>query len=156
MNKLKSNKGWLAAGALVGVLAIGGSATAHGFGRGGHGFPMMRVLRHLDLTEAQEIQAVKIRRALRAQHKAARAQMDATMNNVRAELGKANPNAQVLHGAVDQAMDQMKAGLHTAVDQFLVLHQTLTPEQRAKLIQAMDRMKKRRDKHMGRFQQANP
>ena len=149
MSKLKANRGMLIAGALVGALAIGGTATAKGFGRGG-GFPLMRIMRHLDLTEEQEIQAVKIRRAMREKRKAARQEMQATMDRVRLELTKENPDPQVLHGAVDQAAAQMTAGMHEAVDQFMTMHKTFSPEQREKLIQVMDKMKQRHERRRGR------
>ncbi|MEL7371440.1 MAG: periplasmic heavy metal sensor [Myxococcota bacterium] len=137
----KSNRGFIIAGALTAVMALGTTAAAQGFGRGG--FPMMRVLRHLDLSESQEIQAVKMRRAMREQRKAARDAMDSSMQQVKAELQKENPDPQTLHAAVDAAADQMRQGLHTAVDQFLELHKTFTPEQRAKLGDVMDKMKRR-------------
>ena len=141
MSKIRSNKGWVAAGAVVGMLAIAGTATAKGFGGG---FPMMRVLRHLDLTEEQEVQAVRMRRAMREQFKATRTQMAATMDLVKAELAKENPNADVLHNAIDTAAKQMKSSMHNGVDQFLVLHKTFTPEQRAELVEMMDKLKERR------------
>ena len=148
LSTIKSNKGLVIGGALAGALAIAGTATAKGFGGGG--FPMMRMLRHLDLTEEQEIQAVKMRRAMREQKKSIRTEMEATMANVRAELSKENPDAAVLHAAVDRAADQMKAGLHTTVDQFLTLHKTFTPEQREELVKIMDRVKERRGRRHGR------
>ena len=149
MSKIRSNKGIVTAGALVGVLAIAGTATAQGFGRGG-GFPMMKMLRHLDLTEEQEIQAVKIRRAMREQRKAARMQMKTAMEQAQLELAKDNPDPQVLHAAVDKAAEQMKASMHTAVDQFLALHKTFTPEQREELSRMMERMKERRERRRER------
>ena len=152
LNNVKSNKGWWATGALVGLLAIGGTATAQGFGRGhGGGFPLMRVLRHLDLTEAQEVQAVRMRRALREQRKAARKEMEAAIDKAKAELAKSNPDPQVLHAAVDEAAAQMQKGLHMAVDQFLELHKTFTPEQRERMVKVMDRVKERRQKRRERF-----
>ena len=152
LSTMKSNKGWMAAGAVVGVLAIAGTATAQGFGRG-RGFPLMRVLRHLDLTEEQEIQAVKMRRAMRAHHKASRELMQATMEQVKAELAKPNPDPQILHGAVDKAAEQMKSGMHQAVDQFLMLHKTMTPEQREKLVAVMDKAKDRRERRRNRHRE---
>ena len=149
MNKIRSNKTIVTVGALVGALAIAGTATAQGFGRGG-GFPMMKMLRRLDLTEEQEIQAVKIRRAMREQRKAARSQMKAAMEQARLELSKESPDPQVLHAAVDQATEQMKASMHSAVDQFLALHKTFTPEQREQLNRMMERMKDRHERRRHR------
>ncbi len=153
MSKFKSNR-LIVAGALVGVMAIGGTAMAKGFGRGG-GFPLMRIMRHLDLTEEQEIQAVKIRRAMREKRKAAREQRRATLSQVHAELGKETPDPQILHAAIDQAAAQMTAGMHEAVDQFLTLHQTFTPEQREELTRVMAKMKKRHEHRRARNQSGN-
>ncbi len=150
MNTLKTNKGLVTATALVGIIALGGTAAAKGFGHGG-GFPMMRILRHLDLTEEQEVQAVKLRRAMREQRKAARQQMKDTMDRVRLELAKAEPDPQVLHAAVDAATEQMKASMHGAVDQFLTLHKTFTPEQREELSRMMEKMKERHEQRRRRF-----
>lgn len=150
LSTLKSNKGLVAAGAIVALVGITTTATAKGFGHG-RGFPMMRILRQLDLTESQEIQAVKMRRAMREQRKAARSEMQAVMARVKVELAKPDPDPAVLHGAVDEAAEKMKKGMHTAVDQFLVLHKTFTPEQREEMVKIMDRVKERHERRRRRF-----
>ncbi len=151
LNTMKSNKGWMIAGALVGVMAVAGTATAQGgFGRG-RGFPMMRVLRHLNLTEEQEVQAVRMRRAMREHRKASRVRMEAALEAVKVELAKPNPDPQVLRRAVDDAAEQMKSGMHKAVDQFLKLHSTFDEEQREQLVRIMDKAKERHQRQRRRF-----
>ena len=139
MKVLKSNKN-LKRGVVVvaaaGLLAVSGLAVA-GPGPGGWGFGfgphLMRLAHRLNLTEEQEIQAVRARRAFRKDAKALHEQLRSMRGEVAAELAKPEPDAAKLHGLADQMMRQMNKTAHGSIDRFLELHRTLTPEQRETL-----------------------
>jgi Spy/CpxP family protein refolding chaperone len=132
-----------AAGAVlaVGLLAAGSVAVARPFGGkpmfGGPGMMISRALEDLDLTEQQELQAIRIRRSIKEQAKDSREAMRADLDRVVAELEKANPDATKLHAVVDESLARMQKLAHSTVDQYLELHRTLTPEQRTALVERL-------------------
>lgn len=129
----------LVAGIAAATLALGGVALArpHGGpgGPGGPGRMMMRALHDLDLTEQQEVKAVRIRRNVQEQAQTAHQELRGSMSKVADELEKANPDAQKLHGLADEVIQRMSKIAHSAVDQLLELHATFSPEQRTRLAQ---------------------
>jgi hypothetical protein len=144
----------LAAGSL---LLIGGlSAAAHAggghkgggrFHRGGGMMPgmfLMHLAERLDLTEEQEVAAVRMRRSIREEAKQNRAEMQAAFDGVLVELEKPAPDATRLHRLVDEASARMTKLAHSSIDQYLKFHGTLSAEQRQGLVDEARLMKERR------------
>lgn len=145
--------------ALVSVLGFSGAAIAgHGgprHGHGGHGGGMFaarlfKMVRALDLTEEQEVKAVRLRRQTREEMKAFRKQMKPQMKAAMKEISKENPNREQLHGTVDRMIDGMRKIAHASVDRFLELQATFSPEQRQVIADRVERMEKRREKRQER------
>ena len=127
----------LGAGALAGVLALGGVAVAGGhghFGRPGGPLAIMGLVQGLDLNDQQELQAIKIRKNLAAQGREIHKDMKVPMSQVLDELEKPAPDAAKVHAVADQALQRFSKVVHSGIDQFLALHATFTPEQREKLV----------------------
>lgn len=143
----KSSKKWmLAGGAIVLALTVGTAAYAHhrggGGGFGGHVFH--RVLRNLDLTEEQEVMAVRLMREMREEGRVQREAHRAELEALRAQLGVEQPDATRLHAMLDEeAQARTKLG-HQAIDRFLEFHATLSAEQRAELVTMLEKLEERR------------
>src|SRR5215470_16926412 len=85
----KKRTGLVIAGALAGVIAIGGGVALAGGpqrGFGGHGgmpgMAIMRLMERLDLNDQQELQLIKIRKNLHQQGKDAHKDMAASFSQV--------------------------------------------------------------------------
>jgi Spy/CpxP family protein refolding chaperone len=150
---MKSNRKFLALAAGTALLAGGLSAAAFAgpghkrFFRGGGMMPgmmLMNLAERLELTEEQEVAAVRMRRAIREEAKKNRQEMKASFDGVLAELEKPQPDAARLHRLVDEASARMTKLAHSSVDRYLEFHATLTPEQRQKLVEDARLMKERR------------
>ena len=137
------------------VVVVGATtiASAHGGpgARGGFGaMRLMRFIHDLDLTEAQEVKVVRLRRQLRETHQAQREAMRSDMDAVMSELEKPTPDRAAIRATVDRALERMRTNAYQAVDAFLDLHATLTPEQRAQIktrvAEVRDRAERRRDR----------
>jgi Spy/CpxP family protein refolding chaperone len=147
-----SKKHLLIVASVVGALALGGVALAgpHKGRRGGPGggpglgFRLMRMVRHLDLTEEQEVKAVRLRHQMKEEMQAGKVDRPAQMKAVATELAKPTPDAAKLHGIADQMLARMSKMTHAAIDKFLELHATFTPEQREKLGKRLERRAERR------------
>jgi Spy/CpxP family protein refolding chaperone len=142
-------KRWLTGGAaIVAALALGTAAYAGhrggGFGPGGRGFGVHRIVRSLDLTEAQEVLAVRLMRQLREERRAMRASHLAELQSLKAEVASSQPDAERLHALLDQMAKERTQFAHEAVDKFLELHATLSAEQRAELVGKIEKMEERR------------
>lgn len=144
-NHLKT--GLVAAG-VVAAMAISGAALAGGGhrGGGGPGFGFMRMIRQLDLTEEQEVKAVRLRHQMKEERKAGKADREAMMKTVATELRKPTPDAAKLHGLADTMMARMSQMTHSTIDKFLELHKTFTPEQREKLGKGIERRAERKER----------
>ncbi len=147
----------LIASSVVAALALGGVALAgphrgRGGGGGGmgFGFRLMKIVRHLDLTEEQEVKAVRLRHQLKTEMKAMKGDREQTMKTVAAELKKPTPDAAKLHGIADQMITRMGKMTHATIDKFLELHATFTPEQREKLGTHLERRAERRERRRQR------
>lgn len=143
--------------ALVGTLALGGTALARpggGHGHRGHGggpaARFVKMIERLDLTEEQEVRAVRLRRQLRKERKALRPQMQQARKTMMAEMAKDTPNASAIEAAMDRmaALRQQQAKRSLAA--VLELHATLTPAQKAKLREHLERMDKKMDERRER------
>lgn len=141
----------LVLGVATGLFAVSGAALADRDRpkRGLPGMAFMRVIDDLDLTEEQEIKAIRVRRNLREQAEEARREMDGTMGKVAVELAKANPDATKLHAIADEVIKRIQKVTHSAIDQVLELHRTLSPEQRETLANRLERIEARRDERFG-------
>ncbi|MEM1025490.1 MAG: periplasmic heavy metal sensor [Myxococcota bacterium] len=116
-----------------GVGAMGGGGPG-GLGRGLH-----RMLRAMDLTEAQEVELVKASRPLREEGR----RMMETHREQAKELARAVGENRVdgasIHASLDEMAAQRLALAHKAVDVFLSVEQTLSQEQRAQLQDKVER-----------------
>lgn len=155
LTKTKTKKTLLAVSALVGTLALGGVALARPGGPGHHGrggpMKMLRLMEGLDLTEQQELELVRIRRALREERRAARAEMQARVKALVAELDQETPNPQLFHAFIDDVSARRTKAMHDTVDRFLKLHATLTPAQRAELSEKLERIERFMERRGKRF-----
>jgi Spy/CpxP family protein refolding chaperone len=151
---MKNKKRILIASSLAALL-IGASAVAvaksPGFGHGKHGpmggGPGMRLLHlaeTLDLTEQQEVMAVRVRRTLREEMKANKDQMKGTFDEVLLELERPEPDTAKLHRLVDDISTRMTKVAHLSVDEYMKLHRTLSEEQRQQLVDRARLMKEER------------
>lgn len=153
MNQRIKTIGAFVAGA---VLATGGTALAgHGGPHGG--WSHFKLLSALDLTPEQQAVASELRQAAKADFMAAREGREAAMTQALAQLEQANPDASVLHGIIDDSMAEARQNAHARLDDFLSLHATLSPEQRASLVDGLVEMRSshesRRDEMRERMKQ---
>jgi len=109
----------------LGLLAVGGGVAlarpdgAHGGHGGFPGMMMMRLFSDLDLTEQQELKAIRMRRDLMKQGQEAKKESFEQMGTAIEELGKASPDPAKLHGVADQAIQRFAKLVHSAIDQAL-------------------------------------
>ena len=147
----------LFASGLIAALGISAFAFAgpphggggHGFKRGGGGMMgmhLMHLAERLNLTEQQEVQAVRMRRAIRKQAKANKQEMRDAFKSVLLELEKENPDPAKLHKLVDDATARMNKLGHASVDEYLEFHRTLSVEQRQELVDSARLRMERRGK----------
>lgn len=121
------------------TLAIGGQAVASGQGgEGGGRAPMagriLTLLGSLDLSEDQQAQLKGIREELRDQRDDLRGDR-AEARELLGELAKAKPDRAAFHTLIDERMADRTAFLHAAADDLLDFHASLSPEQRAELVE---------------------
>lgn len=107
------------------------------------GMRMMRMLHSIDLTEEQEVKAVRVKRKLRKQAKAMRQANKASMGEAINELSKPTPDKARLHAIVDKSLASAAKLAHAAIDQFLEVHATLTSDQRQQLVENARKAKER-------------
>jgi hypothetical protein len=140
----------ITAGLALGLLAVGGAAMARPDGmRGGFAGKMFfRMFADLELTEQQELKAIRMRRSLQEQGQAARVETFKSLEPAIDELGKANPDSAKLHGIADEAVKRFSKIIHSAIDQALELHATLSPEQRTTLVKRAKEIHERREERM--------
>lgn len=144
----------VAAGLALGLVAMGGAAMARPGGKGGKGgFPgmvMMRLFGDLDLSEQQELKAIRMRRNLQEQGETARKETFKSLEPAIAELGKAQPDARKMHAIADEAIARYSKLVHSAIDQALDFHSSLTAEQRTTLVNRAQEIHDRREERMER------
>lgn len=142
-----------------GGMCMGGDCMGGGGGRGGGrgmrgGGGMMnpagkllRLMGTLDLTEAQEVALVRLRREMREFRQANDPIRQAEQKTLAAELAKPNPSAAVLTDLLDKRLDRQKAHGRILIDKVLKFHATLSAEQKQvlaeRLTQMQDRMQQR-------------
>lgn len=131
--------------ALAGIFALSSVAVAHpsagsqrGRAQGGPAAKMIRAMGNLELSEAQDVQLVRLRRSLKKDRRALRANRMADKAAMRAELGKSQPNAQVFHDLIDKKMNARRVAAHSATDKVLAFFVTLNPEQKQEVLRMMD------------------
>lgn len=114
---------------------------------GGPGFfKMGRMLHGLKLTEAQEDQAIAMRKELQKEGKRIKKNAMESVDEVAAELRKPKPDASRLHNLADQRMDEVKKLVHLTIDRFLALHATLTQDQKSELADKLEKHQRRAQK----------
>jgi hypothetical protein len=150
---MSKKKYLVAAGLALGLVAIGGAAIARPDGMKGGGFPgkmMLRLFGDLNLSEQQELKAIRMRRALSEQGQQARQETFKSLEPAIAELGKAQPDARKMHLIADEAIARYAKIVHSAIDQAIDLHSTLTPEQRTTLATRAQEIHDKREQRMER------
>lgn len=135
----------LIASTLIGLFAIGGVAVADPGGPMGM-FRIGRVIHELNLTEAQEDQAIAMKKAIMKEGKETRRNAMGSLGEVAAELKKPKPDAAQLHKIADQRMDDMRKLVHFAIDRFLTFHASLDAKQRGELADNLERAERRAKK----------
>ena len=116
---------------------------------------MMHLVHDLDLTEEQELAAVRMRRAVRAQMKAARAETRSDLDAAAEEMKKPAPDRARLHGLVDAAMARFGKVAHSRLDAFLDFHAQLSPEQKAEVAERAGRVQERMARRRQRSEAAD-
>lgn len=134
----------IGAGILVAALSVVGIAQARPFGPHGpgpHGFGrgFMRMMNGLDLTEQQELEAVRMRRAMREAGQEVREATRADMTAVAEELKKENPNRAFVHERINAAGGRMQNLANEMADRVLDFHAKLTPAQKAEVAKRIER-----------------
>lgn len=145
--------------ALTGL--VGAAHVAQARPHGGHGFGpgaglmgrgMMRMLDRLDLSESQELTAVRMRRALREEGKLLRQAARADMKEVAEELKKPDPDRAKILSLVDANATRMKAMAEKVTNQLLDFHAQLTPAQKAEVAQMIEKRQARMAERKKRFE----
>lgn len=147
--------------AVVGTLAtltIGAVAVAGPHGPGPHGPPgpegaILHAIKQLDLTDEQVALLEDIRDSNKAEHEAAKADRERTMQVFKKELLSDNPNAARLHKLIDDREAEMVKRAHDRLDTMLEIHAVLTPEQRAQVAANLEEMKERFEERRERFEE---
>ena len=136
----------LALGCMAACLGGASLARANGpraHGRGVPGFGMgrglHRMLRAMNLTEAQEIALVKASRGVREEGRRLIKDHRAQAKSLVAAVVEDRVDGDAMHAKLDEMAAQRVALAHEAVDAFLSIEQTLTPEQRSQLQDKVDR-----------------
>lgn len=146
----KRRRALAAVAVLTGALGLAGLAQAGPFG-GGHGHPgggffgrgLARLMDRLDLTEAQEVAAVRMRRSLREEGRTLRQQNRADVQAMMVELKNETPNPEAVHARIDATLTRMRERAHRVADEVLRFHATLDADQKAELAKAIDRRQAR-------------
>ena len=128
---------------LVGLIAFGGVAFAD---PGGGMFRMGRFLQKLDLNEAQEDQAIAMKRDIMREGKQARRAALESLDDVAAEVKNPKPDAAHLHAIADQRLDDVRKVVHYAIDRFVTFHASLDAKQRAELAEGLEKQQRRAKK----------
>ncbi len=111
---------------------------------------MLKLFESLELTENQEVQLVRVRRAIRENRKASRVAMKKEKTAIAAEMKKATPDAARIHQAIDALTTRKQSDAHFAVDKLLEFHALLTAEQKQKLADRVDSFQSRRAERRSR------
>ena len=137
--------------ALSAIAAVGTQAIAGGPG-GPFGAEMTRFAQALDLSEDQEHMVAEMREAGRAHIQASRIGKQQDKEDIREMLSQESLDADVVHGLIDERIDEMASFAHDMADKFIALHATLDADQRATLIEKMEaageRHEERRRRHI--------
>ena len=87
-------------------------------------------LDHLDATAEQRRELMPVGLEIAAELSAMRAKALRLRADAMAQWDATTPDAAELHRRVDQEVDALRQNLHRLVDQVIVVHDALTPEQR--------------------------
>lgn len=135
----------LGAAVLLGAVALAGIADARpGHGKRGHGGPGMfgrtffKMVQHLDLSEEQEVAAVRLRRSMREEMKSIREGMRTDMSAIADEMKKTTPDRQRIHQLLDAVNARKQQMAHTMADKALDFHANLTPDQKAEVAKIIE------------------
>jgi len=136
--------GALAATLALGLMAFGGGRLAHRMHDPAEvaAFVTDRVddaLDDLDATPAQRTQINAVKERMLGAAMSHRETRQETRDALVAEWKAEKPDAARLHALVDQRAAEMTAMAHQAVDAAVEVHDTLTPEQRAKVTKKIER-----------------
>jgi len=136
----------LALGCTAACLGGASLAWAHGpraHGRGGHGFGMgrglHRMLRAMDLSEDQEVALVRASRELREEGQRLMTAHRAEAQALAEAVAEDRVDGAAMHAKLDAMAAERVALGHKAVDVFLSIEQTLSPEQRSQLQDKVER-----------------
>ncbi|MEL6186923.1 MAG: periplasmic heavy metal sensor [Myxococcota bacterium] len=138
----------LTAGVVAGALALAGFADArpgHHRGGSGHGPQRMffKAMERLDLTEAQEVELVRMRRALREEAKSVRSSMRDSHQTLLAEMKKPTPNREEIKAIVKSGAAQRAQMAERFIDRALDFHALLSADQKTKLVEMIEKRQAR-------------
>lgn len=134
--------------AAAATMLLAGAAWAWGPGAGAHDHAMMgkfitwrvnEVLDTIAATEAQRTVVLGAKDRLFAEVTKAHEQGKGTHDALQAQWLSDKPDRDRLHALVDAKAAEMARLGHLAVDEALAVHAALTPEQRAKLVEEIER-----------------
>ncbi len=118
---------------LLGVGAVAASITGcH------HHSPAHRLANRLDLTEAQEAQAVHLGEDIRAAFAPLHDKREAIYADVLAAVGSETLDQEVLKSRLAEVLRDVEQAATESIELAAELHATLSPEQRAELVETVE------------------
>jgi len=122
-----------------------------GPGHGRKGPDPKRILKHMDkkvndleLNDSQQVEYLKIRKAIEADMDILHKERRETGAIIKAELDRKNPDMKKIAGIFKQGREKHESYMDKYMDMFLDFYKKLNPDQQKKVI---DEMKKRMEKH---------
>ena len=101
-----------------------------------------RVLDRINATQQQRRKVHQIKANLINQAQPLRKQRRAAAKQALTEWNKATPDRRELHRTVDRNLEMVRAFAHVAVDRAIEVHGTLTPQQRAQVVELIKQVRK--------------
>lgn len=135
-----------AAGAAVSAVVAGGMqhhrAHGHGHGGGHEGFDwfLNSTLDDLDATDAQRARVTAVKDRMKTQLHTFHDGHEELHAAFLKEWGAEKMDSTQLHGLVDAKLDELRGAMHGVVDGVVEIHDTLTPDQRRRLVARIQEM----------------
>lgn len=104
---------------------------------------MSLVLDHIDATDEQRTKIKQVLFKLAPDFIRSRREHREAVQAIEAQWKASRPDARALHALVDARAKALTALAHKVVDTFVEVHGTLTPAQRAKLLEAVHKLRGR-------------
>ena len=131
---------------LIGILIIAGCAR-HRFHKASPEkkveMIVKKITKELDLDEQQQTKLNQIKTELLDKHKAFHETRSEFVDEIRSQISSSQIDQDKLNAMFTEKEDQFKEMRTFAISKFAEFHAVLTPEQRSKLVEHMDKFKER-------------